>query len=389
MKTIGLYLAVTPNSGGMYQYSLSIIKALDSLNQDEFKIIAFCQDKNFEDVLPDKFEKIFFRRTLLHKVFSRIYCNIDRTQEGLRRFSSFFNPTIKEINRSKCDLVIYPGQDVASYQANKPSLSTIHDLMHRYERHFDEYQHGQYQWRERHYKNICKYSKGILVDSKTGKQHVIESYNINPEKVHILPFVPPYYLLNSRKTDVRKKYNLKRDFIFYPAQFWVHKNHITLLESLKILKDKGIDIDLVLVGGKKNNYKAVITKISKLKLENNVHILGYVSNDEIYSLYKEALALTYVSSAGPTNIPPLEAMLLGCPVIAYNVYAMPEQIGDAGLFFNPLNPKELALHIEDLLKDNNKRELMINNGYNQIEKMTQNSFNEKLGNIITGLVSDK
>ena len=63
---------------------------------------------------------------------------------------------------------------------------------------------------------------------------------------------------------------------------------------------------------------------------------------------------------GPTNIPPLEAMALGCPVAVSNKYAMPEQVGDAGLLFDPDSPEEIAKCIKAMWLDDKLRQKMIN-----------------------------
>jgi glycosyltransferase involved in cell wall biosynthesis len=233
---------------------------------------------------------------------------------------------------------------------------------------------------------ICEYSDGILVDSAIGKTQVIESYNIDCNKVFILPFVPPNYLLESKEVDIYSKFNLPKKFIFYPAQFWEHKNHLRLIEAIEILKNKNIDVNLVLVGSQKNNYKKVVNKISEYALEDRVQILGYVSNDEIYTLYKKAIGMSFVSLIGPTNIPPMEAMLCGCPLICSNVYAMPDQTGDAALLIDPFDANAIANAIELLWFNDNLRLELKNKGLVKAKEYNQSDFNLLFENIINKLV---
>ena len=86
---------------------------------------------------------------------------------------------------------------------------------------------------------------------------------------------------------------------------------------------------MVLVGSEKNSLRRIKKEIAKNDLQNNVEILGFVSDKQITYLYKHAVALVMPSYFGPTNIPPLEAMALGCPTIVSDRYAMGEQVGDA------------------------------------------------------------
>lgn len=387
MKKLGLYLASEPFGGGTYQYNLSIIHALDSFDQSQYNITIFCHSEKWADIVPKRFEKIIVARPLVLRILGRFYKMIDRSAEGYRRFAWLFNPMIKEINKSDCELIIYPSQDALSYQTNKKSLSTIHDLMHRYESHFEEYQNGEYDRREKHYLMMCKYATGILVDSHIGKKHVVESYATDESKVFVLPFVPPVYLLDGQDVDVKSKYNLPQNYLFYPAQFWEHKNHINLLKALRIVLDRGVDINLVLVGSKKNNYEKVMNLITELGLDNNVFVLGYVSNDDMASLYKNAVATTFVSLIGPTNIPPMEALTLGSPLICSNAYAMPEQVRDAALLVNPKSSEDIAEKIERLVLDIHVQENLKDKGIKIIEEYGQKEFGIKLKDIVDDLIN--
>ena len=68
---------------------------------------------------------------------------------------------------------------------------------------------------------------------------------------------------------------------------------------------------------------------------------GFVSQEEIIALYKNAFALCYAAIMGPDNIPPLEAMGLECPVICSKYDGAVEQLEDAAIFFNPYDEKEI------------------------------------------------
>jgi glycosyltransferase involved in cell wall biosynthesis len=272
-KTIGIYLGSSPDGGGTYQYNLSIIKALETFDRSRYRVFAFFRSEAWKTNLPDAFEQIFVEEIRYRKVLGWIYRRIDRSKEGLRRFSSLFNPMVAAINKSSCDLVIFPSQDALSYQCNKQSLCAIHDLMHRYESQFNEYKFGEYAMRERHYANICRYAAGILADSELGKKQIVESYTASPDNVFVLPFIPPYYLLNAKTVDVRKKYKLPERYVFYPAQFWEHKNHLRLLDALKILRNQGVEINLVLTGAPRYNNRKVLKQIQQLGLGENVFFL--------------------------------------------------------------------------------------------------------------------
>lgn len=385
MKYIGLFLSSEPRAGGVQQYSLSIIKALDSFDKAEYKIQCFYFNREWESDIPADFLKVQLNRYFFDRAIGYLVRKISMSYR-LWRWIGAHSRVAKIINDSDCEAVIFPAQDALSYQVQKKTIATIHDLMHRYESHFQEYQGKECEIRDEHYKGICHYSHLILVDSQIGRDHVAESYG-RDYKVGILPFVAPSYLLETNSIDFSKKYSLPKRYIFYPAQFWEHKNHLTLLRALKILRVRNITVNLFLVGSKKNYYENVISAIEEFGLKSQVHILGYVSNQEMHSLYKQAIGMVFPSLIGPTNIPPMEALLMGCPLICSNAYAMPAQVGDAALLFDPKSAEMLADKIEIVWTDDLTREMLSKLGQDKIKQYSQANFNQKLLNYINDVLN--
>ena len=95
---------------------------------------------------------------------------------------------IRKINSSNCSFIIFPSQEDKCSQINVKSYTTIHDLMHKYERRFKEYSVKEFHKRERIYKKICNFSNKIIVDSEIGKKHVIDSYHCKKKKNYCFTF---------------------------------------------------------------------------------------------------------------------------------------------------------------------------------------------------------
>ena len=91
--------------------------------------------------------------------------------------------------------------------------------------------------------------------------------------------------------------------------------------------------------------------ICQLALESRVSLMGYVSNEELETLYQEASCLVYVSLYEGFGLPPLEAMVHGMPVVASNRSSIPEVIGDAGMLVDPENIGGIADAVLSLLHD--------------------------------------
>jgi glycosyltransferase involved in cell wall biosynthesis len=410
MKRIGLLLASDPFFGGTFQYNLSILEALATLSSEHFKVIVLYANPVWEDHLKAYSFEVVYAAQPFSGFISRVYGKAVRAIERIHELlhlpramgggiANLFDPIERKLYKRRsdlfarklvkqgCDLWIFPSQDAWSYRAGVPALVAIHDLMHRYQGRFPEVsENGEYEWRENNYLNICRTAKGILVDSLIGQQHVHESYGTPNDRIFVLPFVPPRYIYaRSGSVTIAEKYHLPRKYIFYPAQFWAHKNHANLVRAIALVRGICPDINLVLVGAKKNAF--IITKrlVEELDLDSKVHFIGYVPNEEIPSFYRHARALIMPTFFGPTNIPPLEAFVLCCPVAVSNIYGMPEQVGDAALLFNPESVQEIAECIVRLWTDDQLCNDLIVKGQKRAAQWGQAQFSERLCQIITEL----
>lgn len=343
-------LSSKPEDGGKFQYSLSMLDALTQLNGEDLVVQALITEKVWETYLKVPYvyiEKRYFRFGMkLKGVILRRLGYV----AGWRILGKYFDPLQCVLFSLRPDLVIYPGNDAYAYECTLPAVIPIFDLMHRYEGRFLEVsQKNVYSQREFRYRNICKYAKTILVDSELGKKQVLECYEVSERKVKVLPYIVPSYVYEAVDGSVLEKFTLPNDFVLYPAQFWAHKNHSVILKALYELRVKrNVIVNAVFVGAPKNNYNEVVREISDLQLDGQVRILGYVTNSELVALYKRAKALVFASYYGPTNIPPLEAIALGCPAIVSDVHAHRDQLKEAVRYFDPDDAKGLADQIASL-----------------------------------------
>jgi glycosyltransferase involved in cell wall biosynthesis len=165
-------------------------------------------------------------------------------------------------------------------------------------------------------------------------------------------------------TAVLEKYHLSNRYIFYPAQFWAHKNHFNLLKAFTILHENyHLDLDLVLTGSDQGNLGYIKNTAQNLQMSEKVHFLGFVPRDDLMALYAGAFALTYVTYFGPENLPPLEAFACGCPVIASAYAGAQEQFGDAALLVDGSKPEEIALAVKKIHENPHLREKLIRKGF--------------------------
>jgi glycosyltransferase involved in cell wall biosynthesis len=354
MKKIGLFLTAGPEDGGMYQYSLAMLSALAALPADEYSVVAAYVDPVWRERTSQRnaigvrvrWGEIVPLLTALPALLPMSY---PRWGRALTRFSGWADDLLGQ----GCNLWVFPRQDVWSALFPGPVLASVHDLMHRYEPHFPETSsYGRSRYRDGYLRSVCGHAAGILVDSEMGRRQVEESYGTPSDRLFVLPYIPPAYLSEAiAAAEFEEKYHLPPKYIFYPAQFWEHKNHLRLIRAIAEVRKDLPDICLVLVGSKNKGYAAARREVETLGLQRQVRFAGYVPECDMAEFYRRARALVLPTLFGPTNIPPLEAFALGCPVAVSGVYGMPEQVGDAGLLFDPYSVESMATTIRQLWLD--------------------------------------
>ena len=143
---------------------------------------------------------------------------------------------------------------------------------------------------------------------------------------------------------------IKAPFFVYPAQFWAHKNHAVLLYACKILKEKGIQCQIICPGGDGGNLSYLKKLALKLGIEGHVIFPGFVSEKTLQQLYKNSLGLVFPSLSGPDNLPPLESLALGRPVIQADFPGAREQLGEAVDYANAFKEEDWAQAMIQLIK---------------------------------------
>ena len=380
--TIALYIDFQYSKGGSSQYCKSLVHALSDLDPEKYTFEIIYTSPSWYDYLLSFQTSLYFIKKSNKK--NKIYQLLISFGliKPLRYFVRLFDFEVKSINKKKYDFIVFPAQDTIACFIDINVVGTIHDLMHIYERKFKE--SGSfliYNYRQNYFKFLLNNSKAVFVDSQIGKEHVLNNFQTNENKIHVLPYIPPDHIFNDINTSTLKSFDFK--YIFYPAQFWKHKNHENLIYALNnLIRIKKIEIKLVLSGEKNREFNIIFKLVKSLGLSQYVMFLGFISDMEMINLYKGALGLVMPSYFGPTNIPPIEAIMLNCPVVVSDVYASRIQLENAALYFNPNDYIDISNKIEALL-DYEVRSTLLNNGHQIKNKFTQQAFRENLISIFS------
>jgi glycosyltransferase involved in cell wall biosynthesis len=138
---------------------------------------------------------------------------------------------------------------------------------------------------------------------------------------------------------LRLKYNLPGVYFFSPNQFWAHKNHMTLIKAVEILKKKGMSVVVAFSGKENDNRNPGYTESLKKYvydhgLSNLVLFLGFLDRAEQLMIMKHARAIIQPSRFEGWSTVIEDAMAMNQPVIASNLEVNREQLGYDGLYFD-------------------------------------------------------
>ncbi len=382
--------------GGEITWTKVLCKALLKIEKIELINIYINKDydtwvEGFSSINKIKIKKVkwnfrFGINNNIYKAFIRI---LTMFKNPLAKY--LFNFTVLDEN----DLVISPYVSTEVLFTSKKYVVCPQDTRHLHKSSYNALsimKRIKTYLREIAYSIRLKNAWKIVVEARYIKDDLIKYYKIQEDQIRIIlspVLITDYSIIEYEKLSVKKKYNLPEKFIFYPAHFIEDKNHINLLRALRYIKDKyNLEIPLILVGSKKNNFENVMKEIQNLGLNQQVKYLGYVPDEDMPYLYKLATALVMPTLFESVSMPIWEAFHLGCPVVSSNVCALPEQVGDAGLIFDPYNIEDMAEKIFIIWTNENLRNELINKGFERVKDLTIENYAKEWEKILEEAKND-
>lgn len=264
-----------------------------------------------------------------------------------------------------CDVVHFPAYWFML--CNVPSVYNPHDLQHRlYPQYISQ---EELKMREVVFPAACRISRTVVVGTKWVKDDVVRQFGIDPGKIQIIPWASPtqFYTEPSAEhlTTVCQKYNVEMPFAIFPAHTWPHKNHVRLLDALALLRDsKGLVVRLVCTGGPVDfHWPQIEARVRELKLESQVRFVGSIPDDDLRALYRLSQFLVMPTLYEADSNPIHEAWYEGVPVASSNVTALPDQVKDAGILFDPRDVRAIADAVARMATDEALREDLKQRGY--------------------------
>lgn len=217
----------------------------------------------------------------------------------------------------------------------------------------------------------------IITVSQTIKDEIIKKYNINPKRIKIINnSTADYFMDFDDKPELLDKYGIqKKKYILSVATLNKRKNIPELIKAFESISDKYPELKLVLVGGMGSENR------EKLSTNKNVIFTGYIPDEELPTLYKNAMFYVFSSVYEGFGTPQLEAQYTGCPILCSDIPVFREVSGDGAEYCEP-NAKSIAEKLEYLINNPQKREEMTMKGYNNVKRFDIAKISEQLKGVL-------
>lgn len=343
------------------------------------------------EVVKEKTGKGYFVANLVLNILKLDTQNeyILYTNQELENFNEFKNATLKVIDKKgfgwhkkvlkdayakNLDVFFAPTSYVIPARHNPKKIKVItvvHDLVALL---FPAKHNRKAVWMEKFFiKKAIKKSALICAVSKNTKKDLVKKIKCDEKKIHILHNAASeiFKQISTEKlAETIKKTDFPQHFILITGTLEPRKNITSLIKAFAQISKKFSKHKLLIAGKKGWYYDEIFKTVKDLELEGKVEFLGYVSDEDLITLYNLAEVFVYPSLYEGFGIPPIEAMQCGCPVVTSNTSSLPEVVSDAALQVEPNNIEKMAYEIESLLKDKKLRQKMIARGFKQAMKFS-------------------
>ncbi len=231
-----------------------------------------------------------------------------------------------------------------------PTIPTIHDLGYlRFPQQFtskDLYQLSN--WTRR---SLAK-AKHIVCVSNFTRTEIEKVYSINRHNITVIPNgvepSPPHFL-SPNDAKILSKFAINQPYFLYLGTLKPSKNIPFLIRSFSLFSQTNPKFQLVIAGKKGWLFDDIFATVKSARIENKVIFTDFITEEEKWSLYRQAFASVIPSLYEGFGIPALESMRADTPVICSRIPALAEVVGSNGVFFNPQKPPSLVAAFQKII----------------------------------------
>jgi glycosyltransferase involved in cell wall biosynthesis len=268
-----------------------------------------------------------------------------------------------ELDRTAYDILFCPQMGLDPVASGLPSVAMIPDLAHRMvPESFDPEARVE---REALVAATVKHADVILTLSNYSRDALVDMYDVDPRRIVVTYCAagPEFHWQRSpHRPPAFSELGIPKEYLYFPANFWKHKNHQNLLRAVALLVGDHPEMQLLLTGAPSTGAERVRELIDTLGLAGNVRMLDFQPTAMAVALMRHAQAVVYPTLFEGFGIPPLEAFHVGTPVVASGTTGNLEVVGDAALLVDPDDPQSIADGVSRMLTDADLRAELVERG---------------------------
>ena len=316
-----------PRDGGAYHENILLSDVLKSFEKSEFNIVYIVSNTEVKKILENRgLKTIFFKKGIFFRIQNFLYKFVI-FKFILNKFK-FVNIFERFVKKNEIDLLMFNNPSEMSLLAyNLMYVIVFYELQHLKYNFFPEYKgYHDFELREIIIKNFLQTAFRVITCVEKDKILLEKYYNAQEDKIIIQNFVPRLPLIYKEVKDKKNfnKYfeNLNLDknkkLLFYPAQFWPHKNHKYIIDAIDLMVNKfnQKDYNVVFCGYDKFNHLNFLkNEIKEKNLDNYFNFFNYLEDNEIISIYLNAHALVMPTFIGHYSLPLFESFYFKLPVL--------------------------------------------------------------------------
>lgn len=227
----------------------------------------------------------------------------------------------------------------------------------------------------------CRRASQIIVPSQSTKTDLVTRLRFPEEKIVVTPegsesqFAPQPV---AKVAELKKRLGLPERYLLFVSRWERYKGLPALLEAFAALTPDFPDLGLVICG-RPNSQNPDITQLVRSAQAKNPRVItpGFVTDEDLVTLYSGAAAYVHPSWYEGFGIMILEAFAAGAPVVTSNVSSLPEVVGDAGLLVDPYQTSELSSAIKRLLSDQKLADELRQKGFERVKKYSWQKMAEQ------------
>lgn len=358
--------------------TITVLKALTSLawledGDEEYVFVAPAGDPEWlRPFLPAGQE---IRAGLKTEYIPSPLESFKRALGPLRSIARDFKSTLRKSNNERegsfftslnCDVVHFPYQ--AFELCDLPTVYNPHDLQHLH--HPEFFSQTELEHRDKLHPFACQAADAVVVASRSVKRDVVESFDIDPEKVYVVTWGPPPVVEPAGVSfeDIRKTYGLPAgEFALYPAMTWPHKNHLRLVEAVAWLRDRhNLSVSVVCTGHKTDFWPVIENRIRKLELTERIVFPGMAPQADLDLIYRNAQFVILPTMFEAASAPLFEAWQRGVPVAISSIESLTDQAAGSARVFDHFSVESIATTLLEMATDAEIRRDLITRGHKRL-----------------------